>query len=371
MKQTKAWISVCFAVLALISCKREQSLPPAELFLVVDTSGSMAGGTMDLVKQKLPTLLESVQVGDTVHLIQFDEKPQAMGEFRIQSPEDRQVVEKAILELKPSGAYTDIKELLAFLKENTVPENPEARQYIVVLSDGIDDPRPGRTARRERVALQEYEAEEKLPVQEPYIFYVYLGDPGVEIAEEGLKEELAELSDEVRVVKAAEEEEAGLKAVKQDIEKTRQSEDWWGTLWQKIKGLPVWIWWVVAALLLLLLFLLYRLFREEKPLEGKLSFYEASEHPSMAREVNLHRFHRRDLVIGSSAEAVVRIKDREFPARIRLKAKRAGKDFLFGIPKKDLQRMEFLVQKKRGFISSGDRFRIANYTFEYSHGTKK
>jgi hypothetical protein len=91
----------------------------------------------------------------------------------------------------------------------------------------------------------------------------------------------------------------------------------------------------------------------------------------MAREVNLHKFQRDDLTIGSQSGSVIRIRDKEFPAQIRLKAKRSGRDFLFGIAKKDLQRMEFLVQKKRGVVSSGDRFRIANYIFEYSHGTKK
>jgi hypothetical protein len=360
----------------VLSCQEEKAkevVPPADFYLVIDTSGSMASGTMKRVKEKLPALLDSAREGDRIHLLQFDEKPHAIGEYTIRTAEDRRAVEKAILDLKPSGAYTDIKQLIAYLKANTRSTNQAEKQYIVVLSDGIDDPRPGRKSRKDRVELKEYEAPEKLAVQEPYIFYVYLGEGTSATAEEGLKEDLKDLSSEVKVVKPTGTADTGLEEVKKDIEASRPSAEipWWQNLWQKAKALPLWVWGVVAAALLLLLLLLRRAFRTIKPLEGILAFYEASEHPSMAREVNLHKFRRDDLTIGSQAGAVVRIKDKAFPAQIRLKAKRSGKDFLFGLAKKDLQRMEFLVQKKRGFISSGDRFRIANYTFEYSHGTKK
>jgi hypothetical protein len=376
VKQSYAILSVLLAGLMTLSCAKEKEkevVPPAEFYLVIDTSGSMASGTMKRVKEKLPALLESAREGDRIHLLQFDEKPQTIGEYTIRSAEDHRTVEKAILDLKPSGAYTDIKQLIAYLKENTRSTNSSAKQYIVVLSDGIDDPRPGRKSRKDRVELKEYEATEKLPVQEPYIFYVHLGDKTSVAAEEGLKEDLKDLSTEVKVVKPIDAADAGLDEVKKDIEATRPPAEtpWWQALWAKAKALPLWVWGCVAAALLLLLLLLRRAFRTIKPLEGILSFYEATEHPSMAREVNLHKFRRDDLTIGSQAGAVIRIKDSAFPAQIRLKAKRSGKDFLFGFAKKDLQRMEFLVQKKRGFISSGDRFRIANYTFEYSHGTKK
>lgn len=376
MKQSYTILSVLLAGLLTLSCaedREKEVVPPAEFYLVIDTSGSMASGTMKRVKEKLPALLESAREGDRIHLIKFDEKSQKIGEYTIRSVEDRRTVEKVILDLRPLGAYTDIKQLIAYLKENTRLPNSSAKQYIVVLSDGIDDPRPGRKSRRDRVELKDYEATEKLPVQEPFIYYIHLGDKTSVAAEEGMKEDLKDLSSNVKVVKPTDAADAGLEEVRKDIEATRPpaGTPWWLALWVKAKALPLWVWGCIASALLLLMLLILRAFRTIKPLEGILSFYEATEHPSMARKVNLHKFNRDDLTIGSQAGAVIRIKDSAFPALIRLKGKRSGKDFLFGIAKKDLQRIEFLVQKKRGFISSGDRFRIANYTFEYSHGTKK
>jgi hypothetical protein len=339
----------------------------------------MAGGTMKQVKEKLPAILDSVRPGDRVHLIRFDEVAEQAGEFTLHGEEDRMKIRTAIDELKPSGRYTDMKRLLLELKSKVVARQPGSPQYIIVLSDGIDDPRPGKTGRKDRVNLGEYEAKEKLPVQEPYIFYIHLGDAVIAGKEAGLKEDLKDLSSEVRVVRPNRDEKGGdigLADVQKEIEATRPTEekawylkarDWFLTLplWAQIgSGL---------ALLLLMLFFIYRISfgGPQRPLEGILSFYEASEHPSMAREIRLNKFRRKDLTIGSGPGAVVRIKEKTFPAVVRLKAKRAGGQFLFRPAKKDLQSMEFLVQKKRGYISSGDRFRITNYTFEYSHGTKK
>jgi hypothetical protein len=363
-----------FLINSCVEEKEKETVLPADYYLVVDTSGSMAGSTLKRVKEKLPALLESVRDGDRVFIIKFDEKAESLGEYTIRSAEDRRAVENRILELEARGPYTDMKQLISYLKEITRSENigtENPKQYIVILSDGIDDPRPGRSSRKDRIDLRQYEAADKLPVQEPYIYYVYLGDSARAADQEGLKEKLKEVTTEVKVVTPADTADTGLDTVRKEIEATRTGQPWWSVLLAKAKEFPLWIWGCIAAVLLLLLWILVRAFRPKRSLEGTLSFYQASEHRSMAREVNLHKFQRDDLTIGSQSGSVIRIRDKEFPAQIRLKAKRSGRDFLFGIAKKDLQRMEFLVQKKRGVVSSGDRFRIANYIFEYSHGTKK
>lgn len=364
-------VGLLVLTLLFAACREEKKPPAADFFLVVDTSGSMAVKTMDRVKEKLPSILASAHVGDRVRLIRFDEKAELVLDTTLAVEGDRQKIESAILGLKPQGRYTDMRKLLEFLQKAVAEPAPGPR-YVIVLSDGVDDPAPLRNRRekRARVDLRKYESAEKLPVQEPFIFYVHLGDAGTE---PGLRENLKDLSHDVKVVRP-EGKDVGVETVKAQIESGRQPADapWYRKALAWVVGLPRTVQIGAVAGLLVLLLLVYMIFlRKKRPLEGRLFYWESSDHPSMAREVKLEKFRRNDVTIGSASGSLVRIKDATFPARLRLKAKGKGPNFHFGAAKKDLQRMVFLVQKKPGRVSAGDSFRINNYTFEYTHGSKK
>lgn len=357
------------------ACKEEKKgPPPAEFYLVVDTSGSMVVGTMKKVKEKLPSILSTVHTGDRVHLIHFDERAESVMDTTVMTDQDRKKITDAIDKLEPRGRFTEMGKLLDFLRQNVKPAVGGGAQYVIVLSDGVDDPAPrkGPRARAPRVDLKKFESSEKLAVQEPYVFYIHLGStPG---SDRALKENLKDLGSDVRVVRPGEKSaDIGVGEVQKQIDATRPvAQPFYRLWWDRFMVLPLKIRAAIGAGLAFLLLLLYFLIpRQKKPLVGVLGYRENTEHPSMMREVRLDKFRRSDLLIGSGRESLIRIKDPAFPQRVRLKAKGSGANFCFAAAKKDLQQMVFLVQKKPGRISSGDSFRINNYTFEYTHGSKK
>lgn len=364
--------------------EKPKEIAPSDFYLVVDTSGSMATGTMKLVKDRLPELLNTVKVGDRVHLIQFDEVTQSAIDLTIANESDKQKIEEKIQSLRPVGHYTDLAALIQNLKTTVKPTTN--KNFIIILSDGIDDPKPTDSGKinREKLKLTEFEAAEKLPVQAPYIYYIQLAtQPNLQTTErnskteDDLKNNLKDLSSDITIVQPQNQnDDIGISDVQESIEARRSESPFWLSWWQKIKEwatlVPIWAWVAGLAILLLLLLLFFRLFRPtNKPLEGFLSFYEKSEHPSMAKEVRLSKFRRNNVTIGSESGSIIRIKDKTFPKQLKLKAKRSKNDFQFTASNSDLKRIEFIVQKKRGTISSGDTFQINNYRFEYNHGNKQ
>jgi len=394
-----------------VSCKSDKPakevLPPVDYYLVIDTSGSMADGTIDKVKSTLPVLLQSVHLGDKVSLIRFDSDAQSVAEFTIQSDTDIAAIANEVQSLKATGLHTDIGRLIEFLKEHTRSVSEiERRQYIVILSDGIDDPPPPaskakKNTKQSKVSLSEYEAKDKLPVQEPFIYYVDVSngqskqDRNTSVNDHTdtneansanknqLNENLQELSGEVNVIKPdltdSNNDNLGFDSLQQDINAHRASEqDWqekckatWSAVVLWAKSVPWWVWLIVGLVVLLLLWLFWKWTRPGQPLEGVLSFYGEDEHPSLAKDVSLRKFRRNDVTIGSASGSMVRIKSREFPKQLRFKVSRKGQGFRLKTSKKDLQTIDFMIQKTKGYISSGDRFRIKQYIFEYNNGTKK
>lgn len=369
--------TLLMVALLFASCRAEEKKAPpaAEFYLVVDTSGSMVTGTMKKVKERLPSIMSAIHNGDKVHLIHFDEKAESVLDTVITTDADRAGVVSSIDSLQPRGRYTDLENLLDYLKQSVHPQAAGGPQYVIVLSDGIDDPRPtrNRRERRPKVDLKKYETGEKLAIQEPYIYYIHLGTtPG---SDQAMNENLKDLGSGVTVVHPGEKTtDMGMGEVKKQIEASRMvPAEWYRKWWDMFMAIPLEIRLGIAGgaavLLLLLLYLLIP--KKKKPLVGYLNYWENAQHPSMARQIKLEKFLRKDLLIGSGRDSLIRIKDATFPPRLRLKAQGRGVNFHFGVAKKDLQRMVFLVQKKPGQISPGDTFKVNNYTFEYSHGSKK
>ncbi|MBI3395945.1 MAG: VWA domain-containing protein, partial [Spirochaetia bacterium] len=138
---SKAVVFVLAGVMfaALGACSRQ-----ARHFLVmVDTSGSMSGPgkTIDKVKQSLPQLLNTVRPGDSVTIGSFDERAQVGETIAIKSESDKSKVTEAIKALKAEGPYTDMYGMVDRIKEKTQElEKLGGQVYVVILTDGLDDP---------------------------------------------------------------------------------------------------------------------------------------------------------------------------------------------------------------------------------------
>ncbi len=341
---------------------------PVDYYLVVDVSGSMAEGkvsTMEQVKQSLPGVVKVINPGDRVTIISFADMPVIESRFVIESDDDIKRVSEVVEGLNPSGRYTDMKSMLQTLAEASTDSDMAAysRQYLIVLSDGIDDPPPG--ARKNLVNLETYRSEPagEMGSGERYIYYISLGDQEDTALKEGLSE-IASGDQEVKVIKGKSEngEQTGIVAVADDIEKIEQKAllDEYGPY--IIKGLAII---GVLLLLLLVLWLLKKLFSGPE-LSGIL-LYKEDKAGSFPGEYKLSKVKGDVLTVGSRPGVRMKVKDLGVPGIIKLKSvKRREQTWLKPVGKSE-KLIKMLTNAGNRYIEPGDKFKIGNYIFEYKN----
>lgn len=374
-----------------------------DFYVVLDTSGSMAGGTLEKVKKSMPNLVREMKEGDQVTLLRFADKVEDEYSVEIESEADKQKILDWTASLEPTGKHTNMHDMIVRLREK-IQAGPESdrKQFVIVMSDGKDDPPPEGKALSG--GLESYRAK-GVEVKQPYIYYISLGDQ----PDPALETELAGMSEDVETVDRSKEaasgpgngntpgtdsgtgdpgtdntgkdgpghkdentgegadgsDPLGLSEVSENIDqKSGFNLDWLKENWILIAA-------IVAGILLLLL-LLYLIFGRASggKLNGELSFYEASTHPSLARTVRLDRMGGSKLTIGSASANKIRIRDLDASGPFSLKgAVKKGRSVLK--PSGKAGGLKFLKQDQSGIVSPGDRFQIGNYIFEYKDGNKK
>lgn len=112
----------------------------ADILLVVDTSGSMEGEKIELVKAGLETFLLRILPEDRVGLITFDSTARVMTPLAPLS-ENRIALQTAIGDMRANGktAVFDALELARQELEALPPTEDERIRAIVLLSDGADN----------------------------------------------------------------------------------------------------------------------------------------------------------------------------------------------------------------------------------------
>ena len=358
--------------------------------MVMDTSGSMSSGTMERVRASIPQITEMLQSGDRIHLVKFDETAALDKTLEIKGDPEKQQVQQWVNDLKPSGRYTDMQAMLTSLRtlqaENTPPDR---KSFLIVLSDGKDDPDP--QARKTPVNLEDFR-DENAPSgpTESFVYYISLGPEKSKELESGLKE----ISPDVKTVEAGKDAPPGptdgqtaatgegdagqnamdttrgpidLSEATTDIQ--QKSTGFWSDLWNKAKA--NWLWILIAlGILLLLLLLIWLWFRAKKAhvLRGQLHFWESSTHPDLGKTVRLSKLEGKKISVGAKPGSKIRIKDLgASPVVLKGTTKK-------GIPvlkPSSVKGIEFTSQKSKGLISPGDTFKLGNYKFEYKDGNEK
>lgn len=355
-----------FAVIALLlgACGRN----PRNLLVVLDTSGSMVGPqkTMDKVRGSLPRLLETVQKGDSVTLLSFDESVRTGETIRIQKEEDKKRVLDQAAALQPEGMYTDMVNMVAAVREKSAQLEKNGDIVIVILTDGMDDPRPG--SRKDRFNLEVLRSPEAPPIKEYYIYYVNLGT----LKDEKLEAKLRSISPQVKVVQGkpggSAAEQTGIDTVSSDI----RTATFLGSLkqvWQKYTREILIGAGALVGLLLLILFV--RWFRNRYKAEGRLSYYEDGVSFPMKTDYTLNKLQTAEFTVGGALGSNVRVRGlgAQEPVHFRAKAMK-GRSYL--VPSgRAANQMKVILQKQKGIIGTGDRFKIGNFIFEYDDGKEK
>ena len=411
MKIIKKNILFTWAILTILLflyCKKDpeiQVINKNEYYIVIDTSGSMAGRPFRHIQKKFAELLSFMKSGDTIYIITFDSEPKLLKKIDNYSLEKKEEILQLIQVLKPLGLYTDFQLLLDYLRdllsktsleeqkfdqEKNILYKTKINQYVIVLTDGKDEPKK----KRKLVNIKDYSTTEQLPIQDRYIYYISFAEKKSEQLEKNLKD----LSSNVKVIERPvnskqsvqnaknninRQEDAsttikdpsGLEELKQDLEQKQsevQKKNDFINIYHKILSLINHYKYIILISLLLVLILGALIFYRFKPepMKGELIFYESGMHPSVGRAIKLNRFEKKTLSIGNDPSCLIRIKQKDFPKKVELKAVDKNDDYYFKIPSKYLKDVQ-LITSDKNVIHSGDKFKIKNYIFEYNYGSKR
>lgn len=377
-KRIAAAALLCFGAVACgrgCSCGSER-----DYLLVIDTSGSMVShDTIDRVKQGMPEFLNSVDEGDSVTVVNFDARPKIGARVVIESDADRKRVVDQVAQLKASGAWTDMGAMVELLRAQTKSAASAGREsVVVVMSDGKDDPPPG--ARRDRLDLNRLRDPDADGLSAPYIYYISLG----KIQDPALERSLRTIAPDARTIRANQADRRGGAAsgaaasdpaaqAADQVGLTEVVEQHEGAWWRRLlSALGPYKWIILIALaallvLILLVWLIWKLLTRSR-FAGNLVYYEAEVGQPLKNDFDLNRLSRNRMTIGSKLGADLRVRSSGLPQNVLLKGRRSGGESYLVPGESDRSFFQFLSQKKEGLISTGDRFRLGNYIFEYTDG---
>jgi Ca-activated chloride channel family protein len=134
---------------------------PTNVFLVVDTSGSMEeGAKMESTREALITFLDNIRGDrDQVGLIEFGSGIKRSEPLNPVTDEGRQRLQSIVRELQPDGNTAMIDAVFEAHRQLTRAQDLEAINAIVVMTDGLENDSE-RTVRDLRIAFEESAAQQ-------------------------------------------------------------------------------------------------------------------------------------------------------------------------------------------------------------------
>ena len=116
-----------------------------DMIVLLDTSESMFGEFDSTVTYLIKDILQKyLNLGDYFHLLIFDSTVSVEIDQMISKPEDGADIIKKLALINPFGKYTDLIEALQTLYAYANDLNDEHKINIVILTDGMHDPPPGK-----------------------------------------------------------------------------------------------------------------------------------------------------------------------------------------------------------------------------------
>lgn len=360
-------LSVLLAAGFLANCSHKDYL------LVIDSSGSMQErNTLKRVKASMPGLLDAFEKGDRVTLLQFDASVREVASVELKGEEERKQLQSAIEGMQAKGMHTDMAALLLDLKGRAAAMEKEGRKaHIIVLSDGLDDPRPQSGRKRGQVDLGQFRSQEESPLKESFVYYISLG----EIANPALEEQLKKLSPKSQTYLAGARNDTGKPAETKPGEQTTPEQalsqvgsdvkknailEFIGNYWMYAVGLLL-----LIGLIALIVWLVRNMTRGEA-LYGTLLYYpEGIQFPNK-NTFTLDKLGRSAVTIGAKQGSRLRIKDLGTTELFSFKGKKVGPNLCLRPLGKSARNIQFVSQRQQGLISPGDRFRIGDYSFVFN-----
>jgi Mg-chelatase subunit ChlD len=339
-----------------------------DVILVLDTSLSMVGyqgrNIFEDVKVSVYKYIDSLQDGDRVTFVTFDEDLKIFPTVVLDDKNDRDIVKKYISVTEAKGQWTFTLKMLkaVFALADTItkqnqkenPVNPR-NVVIVIMSDGLDDPPPANS--KETFNLKKIA--EQYSGNDWWIYIVNLAEmqksKEISAAQQALKEELSKVSENTAIIGG----ENPDKAINEDLKKDVEEKEWQ----QVVKLLPY-----LAAIFLIVLIIVILLLRRSAgtKISGVLEYWNHELLKPEVHSVNLAGYNMKLIAIGRHPDSVLRIRDFGARGMFYLKAVREKGVIRIKISHDEGLEIFFKNKESDGYVNNGDIFAVSNYSFRYN-----
>ena len=330
---------------------------PKDYILMIDTSASMVFGerVMEKVKAGIDDFIDDLDVGDTITVMGFDTVPRLYKTYTIKNEKDKKHPIQKVLRLQAKGAYTDMGAMLNAIRKQSKKLQAEGRQlYIVVMSDGLDDPPPSRRNKKYgQIQLDFVRGSSSFFDfwNEPYVYYVSLG----KLKDKKLVEKLQKLSTKTKSIQAGPDGTAALKNVSDDINRS----DWYQILLVTLA--------ILSALLLVALLVLFAYYLMNRHrLQGVLVYYDEYVGKSMSETFNMQALQQNRLLLGRKPQTDCKVRGFGIKFNLTLRARFHGNEMCLKPKAKEWELYEFeQLPRYSNLIAPGEKFKVGGFVFHY------
>ncbi len=338
-----------------------------DVILVLDTSLSMIGdhgkNILESVKGSVNTYLDNLQDGDRVTFVTFDEDVKVYPQVIIDDRNDRDIVKKYISVTQAKGKWTYTLQMLKTvfaladqLTKESAQKKAELKRnvVIVIMSDGLDDPPPGRD--KDKFDLKKVAAQ--YSGNDWWIYLVNLDElqksKAISAAQANLLKELGKVSNNTQMLDGTNPEQAINDALSKDIE--RKEKEQFYKLLAVVSG--------ILILVLLLVWIVVKL-RSVK-VTGTIEYWCHELLRPDVITVSLTSLDKKEISFGKTPSVTVRVRDYESRYSFWIKAVRKKGEVLLTINSEEGLDIGFKNKEANGYLANGDIFSASNVSFRYT-----
>jgi Mg-chelatase subunit ChlD len=357
-------------IVGFILILRPESLRAAgnkDVILVLDTSLSMVGyqgkNIFDSVKASVNQYIDSsIQDGDRVTFITFDEDVKVYPQVIIDDRNDRDIVKKYISVTKAEGKWTHTLKMLKVVftladqltRESAQKANELKRNVvIVIMSDGLDDPPPDN--RKESFNLKAIS--QQYSGNDWWIYLVNLQElqksKEISAALGNLKNELSKISANTQMLDGTDPDKAINEQLRKDVERKERQ--------QLYKLLSV----IAVLFILLVIIILIVMKLTAIKIKGRLEYWNHELLKPDVLSLSLTNLGKKQIFVGRTHECMARIREYESRFPFSLKAVRKKGKVLIKLDHNEGLEIGFKNREADGYLIDGDIFSASNISFRY------
>jgi hypothetical protein len=337
-----------------------------DVILVLDTSLSMVGyqgkNIFESVKGSVDTYLNTLQDGDRVTFVTFDEDVIVYPQVLIDDRNDRDIVKKYISITEATGQWTHTLKMLktVFALADQMTKESEQNKaelkrnvVIVIMSDGLDDPPPSKSD--EKFNLKK--VAEQYSGNDWWIYLVNLDElqksKEISAAQQNLLNELGKVSGNTSILDGSDPDKAINEELRKDVE--RKERDQFFRLLAVVSGF------LILILLIVIIFIKMRSVK----IKGRLEYWNHELLKPEVHTLSLTNFAKKEVILGRSASCTAKIREYESRYTFSLKAVRKSGQILIAIDQEEGLDLGFKNKESDGYLQDGDIFSASNISFRY------